>query len=231
MLAVALSPGGLLLPYHLGVLEALSEYNVIDARQTPISGASAGAIAVSGWSGGVSIEDMLEATIQMSRDCGSRAQGRLLPLLRQELETLLTDEVFAQLTSRPAFTGIVYREVFPKFWNKQIQSRFETKEDLIQAVLKSSSFPFFTSNWPFFRGNGKRLSFYVDGYFAVPRRRFGCPDLTALLPNVVDRTLCVSCFPMEVVGMIGIVDRKYCIAPAYSRDTIKRYARVALTPS
>jgi hypothetical protein len=40
----------------------------------------------------------------------------------------------------------------------------------------------------------------VDGFFAVPRTRFGCPDF-GLAGVDVDHTVCVSVFPKETVGM------------------------------
>lgn len=58
-LGFSFSPGGLLLPYHLGVMSALVESGHVTSR-TPLAGSSAGAIAVAAFAAGVPIEETLE---------------------------------------------------------------------------------------------------------------------------------------------------------------------------
>ena len=82
-LGFSLSPGGLLLPYHLGVLDAL-QYNKFIDETTPIAGSSAGAIATASHGCGIDSRKVLEATIDISdrtKEMGG-ARGRLLPLLK-----------------------------------------------------------------------------------------------------------------------------------------------------
>lgn len=66
----SLSPGGLLLPYHMGVLEAM-EYNQVLTVDSPLAGASAGGIAVAAHACGISGPQVLEATVAIAEDCAS----------------------------------------------------------------------------------------------------------------------------------------------------------------
>lgn len=202
----SLSPGGLLLPYHLGALEALKFNGKIHHSNVPIAGASAGAIATACFACQLDSRVVLDATIDISDRCAEMggARGRLLPLLREKLNELITEEEFECLQQRNGETVITYREVFPR--NVPVmQKEFHSKEDLHSAVCYSSMFPFFATNWPAAidvssRSSGGGIKFpriVVDGFFAVPRERFGCPDFN--LANVpVDRTVSICVFPNEI---------------------------------
>ena len=48
----------------------------------------------------------------------------------------------------------------------------------------------------------------VDGFFSVPRDRFGCP----ILPDDVDRTIAIAAFPKEILGLDAF-DEQDCISP------------------
>jgi hypothetical protein len=273
------SPGGLLFPYHIGVLSSLSKNGYIN-NETPIAGSSAGAIAVASHAVGIDTEESLNACIRMSESCinnyNGNARGQLLNLLQDELEGMLPCNSHEIINDREGFTGLAYRELFP--YNRPIlHNKFNTREELIEAICNSSMFPFFTSNLPFLirKGKGSRIliderqqqqleqdnnnnnnnnnnnidneqqslivkmdngeeystnsldsftstsnrnSFIrnnvrkygtdfmsnlprlvVDGFFTVDRNRFGCP----IFPNDVnvDRTITVSCFPHELIGL------------------------------
>eukprot|EP00592_Proboscia_alata_P016825 CAMPEP_0194398970 /NCGR_PEP_ID=MMETSP0174-20130528/126402_1 /TAXON_ID=216777 /ORGANISM="Proboscia alata, Strain PI-D3" /LENGTH=262 /DNA_ID=CAMNT_0039195329 /DNA_START=20 /DNA_END=808 /DNA_ORIENTATION=+ len=203
----SLSPGGLLLPWHMGVLSSLEEQGYLTSA-TPLAGSSAGAIAVAAHAAGVSPWDTVEATIRLNGAlCGGAAddtggggvaaRGRLLPLLRTELEDMLPENVHELYNEREGTVGIAYREVFPVPKNV-LRTAYDSKDDCIEAVCNSSMFPFFSTDWPcVVRAPGNDLPYVprlvVDGFFAVPRERFGCP----VLPNV-DRTVLVSVFPGAV---------------------------------
>jgi hypothetical protein len=197
----SLSPGGLLLPYSLGVLDSL-QYNGFLDRKTPIAGSSAGAIATASHACNLDSRLILDATIRMSDRCMELggARGRLLPLLRAELETFIQDEQFEALQEREGETVIAFQEVLP--FNRPIhQTVFKDRNDLTNAVCYSSHFPFFTSNSPAaIDTSGRFPRIVVDGFFTVPRSRFGCPDFE--LANVhVDRTVGISAFPKEAFGI------------------------------
>lgn len=61
-------------------------------------------------------EAALEATIRMSDKCREigQARGNLLPLLHDELNFLLDDDVHEVFNSREGYVGLAYREIFPQ---------------------------------------------------------------------------------------------------------------------
>lgn len=182
----SLSPGGLLLPYHLGVLSSLQSRGFID-ESTPLAGSSAGAIAVSSFSSGVTTEQTLEATIRVSDRCAELggARGRLLPFLREEMENLLSGDAHEVVNERTGLVGLAHRELFPA--NRPVlATSFETRDCLMDAVMDSSTFPFFSTNWPcrLVSRRGERIPrVVVDGFFSVPRDRYGCPDFAHAVPK------------------------------------------------
>lgn len=175
----SLSPGGLLLPYHLGVLSSLQSRGFLD-DSTPLAGSSAGAIAVASLSSGVPLEQTLEATIRVSDRCSELggARGRLLPLLREEMDDLMAVNAHELVNEREGLIGLAHRELFPL--NRPVlATKFDTRECLMDAVMDSSTFPFFSTNWPcrLVVRRGERIPrIVVDGFFSVPRERYGCPD-------------------------------------------------------
>ena len=212
-LGFTLSPGGLLLPYHVGALEAL-QYNGFLTDETPLAGSSAGAIAVAAHAAGVPHKHIVEATIGVSNQCrGIGARGNLLRCLKDELSQRIQDNEFERLQQRPGLTGIAYREVLPRY-RDVLQTEFDSRDDLIQAVLSSSHFPFFATNWPVLWDRvGNRL--VVDGYFTVPRERFGCPELD------VERTVAISVFPKDRIRLTAVED---CISPPEDSDLGRLFA-------
>lgn len=240
----SLSPGGLLLPYHLGALQCLNDEGILQQESTvAVAGSSAGAIATLAQGCGLKMEDVLEATIAVSDECRQlgRAQGNLLPILQKQMDQLVGDEEFAHLAatagrSKPT-VGMAYRQVFPFPQQNQLQTTFDDREDLFRAVSFSCMFPFFSTNFPCLLDSSKGIlksRLMVDGYFSVPRDRFGCPDLDMTwsgkdvtgmgngdtlendgAPSIsqnVDRTVAICCFPQSTMGVTAF-DPKDCISP------------------
>lgn len=209
----SLSPGGLLLPYHLGALDALTFCKVL-TDESPLVGSSAGAIAVGIHGCGVSSEQALESTIDISDRCMAMggARGRLLPLLREKLLDDIGPEQLERIRQREGVTGIAYKQIFPSV-KTFLQTEFEDEEDLVRAICHSSMFPFFSTNLPFaidFSSSFPRLM--VDGFFTVPRERFGCPDMKALGIET-DRTVTISPFPQAKIGLNASLPED-CISPS-----------------
>eukprot|EP00566_Odontella_aurita_P018293 CAMPEP_0113588406 /NCGR_PEP_ID=MMETSP0015_2-20120614/35495_1 /TAXON_ID=2838 /ORGANISM="Odontella" /LENGTH=327 /DNA_ID=CAMNT_0000494271 /DNA_START=50 /DNA_END=1033 /DNA_ORIENTATION=- /assembly_acc=CAM_ASM_000160 len=181
IIGFSLSPGGLLLPYHLGVLSSLQSRGFLE-ESTPLAGSSAGSIAVSSFCSGVNTEQTLEATIRVSDRCAELggARGRLLPFLREEMENLLPSDAHEVVNERTGLVGLAHRELFPV--NRPVlATNFETRDCLMDAVMDSSTFPFFSTNWPcrLVTRRGERMPrVVVDGFFSVPRERYGCPDFS-----------------------------------------------------
>mmetsp|Transcript_7948 Transcript_7948/g.11581 ORF Transcript_7948/g.11581 Transcript_7948/m.11581 type:complete len:506 (+) Transcript_7948:374-1891(+) len=143
------SPGGLLFPYHLGVLSSLNEGGYI-CSSTPLAGSSAGAIAVVSYACNIDPDFAIESCIKISSKCIAMggARGNLLPLLEEELNAFLPKDAHEIINRRDGLVGFGYREIFPQMRNI-LASRFDTREDVIEAVCNSSMMPFFTSNKPF----------------------------------------------------------------------------------
>lgn len=155
-------------------------------------------------------EAALEATIRMSDKCREmgQARGNLLPLLSQELDHLLGEDVHEVFNNREGFVGLAYREVFPR--NKAIlDTYFDSKEHVIDSICNSSMFPFFSTNFPCRlakQKTGVLPRVVVDGYFSVDRNRFGCPDFDTMdhyrklmneEPVKIERTISLSVFPHD----------------------------------
>ncbi|CAJ1932517.1 unnamed protein product [Cylindrotheca closterium] len=242
MKAFSLSPGGLLLPYHLGALQSLMESGALQPTSDIVGGSSAGSIAAMSYGCGLKPTDILEATIKVSDQCHDlkRARGNLLPLLRHEMETRVGPEEFDFLMTSAEEggggrrIGIAYKEIFPQR-KSYLQCDFESRQDLFQSVSYSCMFPFFATNYPCMMDSSSfppRLM--VDGFFSVPRARFGCPDFEPYLGDpkgqeqeddggtVVngkennkkpDRTIAISVFPKDMIGMEAFSDDN-CISPS-----------------
>jgi hypothetical protein len=213
----SLSPGGLLLPYHMGVLDAL-KFNGFLNTNTPIAGSSAGSIATAAHACNLDGRLILDATIRISDACKELggARGRLLPLLRGELNSFIQEEQFAAFQEREGNAVIAYRELFP--FNRPIhQTEFKDRHDLINAVCNSSMFPFFSTNFPAAIDTSKQFPrVVVDGFFTVPRNRFGCPDFE--LANVrADRTVGISPFPREAFGISAFTAGDF-ISPTFEDE-------------
>lgn len=242
-LGFSLSPGGLLLPYHAGVLACLTQNGYITS-ETPLAGSSAGAIAVAAHAVDVNPYQVLDATIRLNSKCMDLggARGRLMPLLEDELDALLPQDAHDIANEREGFVGLAFKEIFPVTRNV-LKTSFYSREDFKEAVCNSSMFPFFTTNWPCALRTARYTSnlsddnncitamsndsnkdkqiavndsrirdtlmngynnaalprLVVDGYFTVPRDRFGCPSFPP--ESKVDRTITVSVFPHNSIGL------------------------------
>ena len=187
----SLSPGGLLLPYHLGALASLSHHGYL-TDSTPLAGSSAGAIAVASHASGVAALKALEAATRVSRKSHPLfvARGGLLPALRTELDHLLPAEAHKVLTDREGLVALAHRELFPR--NRSVlQTQFETRRSLMDAICDSSMFPYFLTNRPvrMVRRQGRMLPrMVVDGVFACSAERIGCPDFGDCVETHHDRS-------------------------------------------
>lgn len=235
-LGFSFSPGGLLLPYHLGVMDSLTQAGLLD-ETTPIAGSSAGAIAVACHACNLSSAAVLEATIGVSQECAGTASGgssaasgrRLIPALRRQMQRLLGPQELETLQNRPGTVGIAYQELLPRP-RAIVQTTFEGLDDLIAAVCFSSTFPFFSDAWPVALDTRQTMPrIVVDGFFSVPRDRMGCPDLNQLVGKVATDTtddedgennasdsviheILVACFPQHKVRLTAVPPER-CISP------------------
>ena len=168
------SPGGLLFPYHLGVITSL-EYHGKLSESVHIAGASAGAIAVACHASRTKSAQALEAMDRMCQACSTqfngRAVGNLLPLLKVEMDRVLDPDAHTIINERQGTVVLAHKELFPQNRNVLV-TKFETRDDLIESVLDSCMFPFFSTPFParLRYKSGERIPrVTVDGFFTVPR--------------------------------------------------------------
>lgn len=168
------SPGGLLFPYHLGVITSL-DYHKRLPPSVHLAGASAGAIAVASHASHTPPEQALEAAYRVCEACeikhNGRAIGKLLPLLKDELDKTFSPDAHTIINEREGIVALAHRELFPN--NRPVlTTKFDTREDLIEAVCDSSMFPFFSTPFPVrlrYKANERFPRVIVDGFFSVPR--------------------------------------------------------------
>ena len=222
LIGFSFSPGGLLLPYHLGVLASLDHHGFI-SHTTPLAGSSAGSIAVASHASGVSPHRALEASIRVSSHCYNPfflPAGRLMEALRHEMDEILPKDAHHVINERQGLTVLAHRELYPTPRSRLV-TQFDTRECLMDAVCDSSMFPFFTSNKvarAVRRRNEKYQRLVVDGIFAVSPERLGCPDFDQVddiageeryvikrgkmeVGQKPHRTVMVSCFPTELLSL------------------------------
>lgn len=168
------SPGGLLFPYHLGVITSLEHHGRL-TDPVHLAGASAGAIAVASHAAKTRPEKSLEAAFRVCDKCetqfSGKAIGNLLPLLKIEMEQVLSPDAHEVINERTGVVALAHRELFPN--NRPVlTTNFETRDELIEAVCDSSMFPFFSTRFPVrlrYKNGEKIPRVIVDGFFSVPR--------------------------------------------------------------
>jgi hypothetical protein len=147
---------------------------------TPLGGSSAGSIVAAAIACDVPEATVLNGLSSLVADV--RAGVGLRVAVRQQLLALLPDDAVARASGR---LTVCYQRVLP--WPRSmLVSEWSSKEDLVDTICASCNWPFFFSRWPLV---WVRNSLATDGFFALPRSRFGCPALLA------ERTLNVVCLP------------------------------------
>lgn len=199
-LGFSFSPAGLLLPYHLGVVDCLEHFGMLTAA-TPLAGASAGALAVACAACDVSPFYAMRVLLRVEEVIRRTGAARKLhSALVSELDQLLPEDAHTRLNSRPGRVTIAYTHVWP-FLKGQFVSRFSSCADVKECLIASCNIPFYFSHWPTVSCRGQSS---VDGYFASTRT-FGCPKTGA------ERDICVLPFSARTVR-IAVLE-KNCISP------------------
>ncbi|KAH8582492.1 patatin like esterase [Cryptosporidium sp. chipmunk genotype I] len=203
-LGFSFSVSAMLIPYHLGVILELQEQGYI-TESTPLSGASGGSIAAICCALDISMYEAMEACISLYEDCRKHGTaGRLNQVLERELRKKLPDNVIELLNNRSEKGGqiiISFTQLLP-VPKAHFVSDFNSKDDLIECILASSTIPFLSVPWPTFKCRGKPC---VDGYFAVGRGELGC------LPTNAIRTVKVC--PLPSAGSSMKSNRSDVISP------------------
>ncbi|KZV20794.1 hypothetical protein F511_30436 [Dorcoceras hygrometricum] len=180
------SAAGLLFPYHLGVAQFLIENGYIK-ETTPLAGASAGAIVCAVIASGSSMQEALKATKMLAEDCRLRGTAfRLGAVLRDILDKFLPDDTHIRSNGR------VRVAVTQVFWRPRglLVDQFDSKEDLINAVITSSFIPGYLAPRP---ATMFRNRLCIDG------------GLTLFMPPTsAVQTVRICAFPAGRLGIPGI---------------------------
>ncbi|XP_039010863.1 patatin-like phospholipase domain-containing protein 4 [Hibiscus syriacus] len=131
------SAAGLLFPCHLGVAQFLIEKGYIK-ETTPLAGSSAGAIVCAVIASGASMDEALKAAKILAHDCRVKGTAfRLGAVLRHVLDKFLPHDIHTRSNGRVrvAVTQILWRP------RGLLVDQFDSKEDLINAVIASSFIP------------------------------------------------------------------------------------------
>ncbi|KAH8521627.1 hypothetical protein H0E87_002607 [Populus deltoides] len=208
------SAAGLLFPYHLGVAHLLIEKGYIK-ETTPLAGSSAGAIVCAVIASGASMHEALTATKVLAEDCRLKGTAfRLGAVLRDVLEKFLPDDVHIRSNGRVRVLSIprlAWVEIrfdpraghMPDFWVMTVAvtqilwrprgllvDQFDSKEDLINAVVTSSFIPGYLAPRP---ATMFRNRLCIDG------------GLTLFMPPTsAAQTVRICAFPASQMGLQGI---------------------------
>ncbi|GMJ05647.1 hypothetical protein like AT1G33270 [Hibiscus trionum] len=180
------SAAGLLFPYHLGVAQFLIEKGYIK-ETTPLAGSSAGAIVCAVIASGASMDEALKATKILADDCRLKGTAfRLGAVLRDILDKFLPHDIHTRSNGRVrvAVTQILWRP------RGLLVDQFDSKEDLINAVITSSFIPGYLAPRP---ATMFRNRLCIDG------------GLTLFMPPTsASKTVRVCAFPASQLGLQGI---------------------------
>lgn len=182
------SAAGLLFPYHLGAAQCLMDRGYI-TETTPLAGSSAGAIICAVIASGNTMQDALQVTKVLADNCRSKGTAfRLGAVLKDVLVEFLPDDLHIRCNGRirVAITQLSWRP------RGLLVDQFDSKEDVINAVITSSFIPGYLAPRPatFFRN---RLC--IDG------------GLTLFMPPTsAAETVRICAFPASRLGLqdIGI---------------------------
>ncbi|GIL84316.1 hypothetical protein Vretifemale_13016 [Volvox reticuliferus] len=182
------SAGGLLFPYFLGVAVQLQAMNVL-RPETPVAGASAGSIVAVCTKSGLSEQQLLDAFVDLSRDCrqgGTRT--RLKSVLQRVLQEALPYDIHERCEGR-VFLAVT--RLFPDFAPLTVSS-FTSRQDVIDTLLVSSHIPYWF--------DGSLFTSYRDGMYFDG----GITNFIPSTPTALCHRVC--CFPSEKLRAFPNID-------------------------
>jgi predicted acylesterase/phospholipase RssA len=149
-LGFGFSAGGLLFSYYIGVIFGLHDLGIV-TRDTKLAGASAGSLIAACYHSGLPEDLITKACFTLAKDCRDNGtRGRLGSVLVKFLEELLPDDIHEKCRDK-AYVAVT--RVFPRP-TPELISDFESKSDLIAALLTSCHIPWWFDKrvWTSFRG-------------------------------------------------------------------------------
>jgi hypothetical protein len=194
-LGISFTPGGLLFPWHVGVAQRLQELNYLN-KNTPIAGASAGALCCAVIGTGMQSQDVLAFTEDLcdSLRKSGRAQFRMKGVLEKALMDNLPDDAHTIISERPGSVGVAITELsLSSGATGVLIKEFYSKSDLVQCLLGSCNVPFWFHYLPVLR---VRNAFVVDGFFGQNRKYFGAPEI-----ECAESIIRVCALPSSLIGL------------------------------
>eukprot|EP00882_Tetradesmus_deserticola_P013544 GHRQ01014380.1.p1 GENE.GHRQ01014380.1~~GHRQ01014380.1.p1 ORF type:complete len:384 (+),score=86.76 GHRQ01014380.1:169-1152(+) len=155
-LGFGFSAGGLVFPYYVGLVSSLVQRGVM-TRPAQLAGSSAGSLIAASFNAGLDMETVEKSLIEFGENClKNGTRYRLGPLLRDFLEQYLPPDAHELCSGN---THVAVTRLMP-YWRTRMVSQFESREDLISALLTSCHIPwYFDGRWMTkFRGH-----YCVDG--------------------------------------------------------------------
>lgn len=187
-LSFGFSAGGTLFPYYIGVSGALQDGGVL-TEHTKVAGASAGSLIAAVVKSGMPVDEVTEQSMRLMADLRQHGtRGRLGKVLRRFLEEHLPPDAAERCQDR-AYVAVT-KALYVK---PQLVSQFESREDLIGALLTSCHVPYWLDGtpWTDFRGE-----LHLDG---------GLTDFIPVAPGTVGvRVSCFAASQLSPVYRIGI---------------------------
>ncbi|CAI5509867.1 unnamed protein product [Closterium sp. Naga37s-1] len=206
------SAAGLLFPYHLGVAQYLLDHGYI-TESTPLAGASAGALVSAVVATGVEPRSLMPLAKLVAADCRKNGTAfRIGVLLRGVLNRILPDDAHIKCSGR---IRVAITQVFgsPRGW---LVDAFESKEDLIDALITSSFVPG-----------------YLEPRATTSFRNRTCVDggiSHFIPPTASEHTVRVCAFPASGYGLTG-TDIDPDMNTLNNNWTMRQYLSWALEPA
>ncbi|KAF6257104.1 acyl transferase/acyl hydrolase/lysophospholipase [Scenedesmus sp. NREL 46B-D3] len=177
-LGFGFSAGGLVFPYYVGLVSSLVQRGVM-TRPSQLAGSSAGSLIAASFNAGLDMETVEKSLIEFGENClKNGTRYRLGPLLRDFLQQYLPPDAHELCSGN---THVAVTRLLP-YWQTQMVSQFQSRDDLISALLTSCHIP-----W------------YFDGRWMTKFRGHYCVDggVMAFIPSVpkAEYTVKVMCFP------------------------------------
>jgi len=184
--------------YHVGVAACLRTFAPF-ILENKIGGASAGAMAACSLVGEVSITDMVRETVRVACTASEKVLGLFHPnfnindSIKESLERILPEDIHILASSRLYISMTKVADA-----SNWIVSDFDSKEDVIDAILGSSFVPIFSGFFPpKFRGTA-----VIDGGYSDNVPTF-LGDTITVSPFHGNQDICPE-DDSEIAHMLGL---------------------------
>ncbi|GMH38710.1 hypothetical protein BSKO_06594 [Bryopsis sp. KO-2023] len=182
------TPGGMLVPYYVGVMKAMTELGLI-GPDTPVSGSSAGAIAAAFMASGIDMKDCLEANKRLQLDVLRNGTfQKLCNPLRDTLMDMLPEDIHHRANGRVGLAVTIYRPLtHDRPMEGRILDHFSDKEDFVEGIVGSCYIPYYVGPKA---GIEYRGEIYSDG---LPTNFF--PPVVESAREGLEKTITVCAIP------------------------------------